>query len=293
MVWRALGDLQIARVVETDGPLVAPTELCPQATRENLAADLDWLEPRALCPDTGMLIAPVQSFVVRTGGATLLIDTCIGNHKSDRWHMPWYRKTDDTFLRGMAALGVTLEEVDYVFCTHLHVDHCGWHTRWVDGRWEPTFANASYVFAQSEFDYAEQLAATRKDTIFEENVLPVVESGRAHFVSSDYELGAHVKLMPTPGHTPGHVSVQIESNHQRAVVTGDLIHSPLQCGHPDWQVLWDVDPVLACETRQGFLERHCDADVLVLASHFPSPSLGHLRSARGRIDFQYADGWGR
>jgi glyoxylase-like metal-dependent hydrolase (beta-lactamase superfamily II) len=262
MATRRLGEILIDRVIESEEPFLPPHEMFAEATPEALAPHRPWLEPRALCPESGKLILPVQSYLLRTRHHTILIDSCVGNDKSFSWHEPWHRRRDPTWLANLAAAGVRPERIDFVLCTHLHVDHCGWNTRLVEGRWVPTFPNARYVFSRQEFAHRESL----DDTTFRENVLPVMEAGQGVLVEMDHAL----------------------SGGEEAVMTGDLIHSPLQCAHPDWNFLYDDDPEQARRTRRAFLEAQCETGRLVLTAHFPSPSVGHVLAKGDAFAFRYA-----
>lgn len=282
-----LGEIEITRIVELDEPFLAPDKMFAEATPEAIAPHLDWLRPQAMCPDSGRLILPIQTYVVRTPHHVALVDTCIGNHKRMAGFKRWAGRDDDTWLNNLAAAGVQPEDVDFVFCTHLHLDHCGWNTRLKDGRWVPTFPNAKYLFAHEEYAYAERRAREHNDPVFADNVLPVMEAGCGQLVAPDFVINEHLSFESTPGHTPGHISVHLESAAQHAVVTGDLIHSPLQCLHPEWNFLYDEIPELARRTRRAFLERHADARTLVLASHFPSPSVGHFLRQGDAFRYRY------
>jgi glyoxylase-like metal-dependent hydrolase (beta-lactamase superfamily II) len=186
-------------------------------------------------------------------------------------------KTDETYMRALASAGFSVEDIDFVMCTHLHVDHVGWNTRLEAGRWVPTFPNARYVLAKTEFDYwAEQNTKTPVPPIVD-SVLPVVEAGQAEIVRNDYEIGDHLRILPTPGHTPGHVAFALGRGRDDAVFSGDLMHSPLQTRHPELSVKFDVDQEEAATTRRNFLERYCDSETLCCTAHFPSPSSGKIR----------------
>ena len=151
----AVGDIQVQRIVELVQPFMSPRSMFPEATDEDVAAHRHWLEPHALCPTTGKLIMTVQAYLVRTARHTILIDTCVGCDKDNAWYAPWHRRTDAGWLDRLAAAGVAPADVDYVFCTHLHLDHCGWNTRLLDGRWVPTFPNARYVLSRTEVAHGE------------------------------------------------------------------------------------------------------------------------------------------
>lgn len=272
----SLGDIEITRIVEFDEPFLAPDKMFAEATPEAIAPYLEWLVPQAMCPTSGRLILPIQSYLIRTPHHVALVDTCVGTHKSMAGFKRWAGLTDDTWLHRLRAAGVSPDEVDFVCCTHLHLDHCGWNTRLENGRWRPTFPNARYLFAREELAYAERRAREENDPVFKESILPVMEAGQGEAVPQDFVLNDELFFESTPGHTPGHVAVHLKSRAQHAVVTGDLIHSPLQCLHPEWNFVFDELPALARTTRRAFLERHCEAETLVLATHFPSPSLGHF-----------------
>lgn len=289
MSWFKVGKLEVARIVELEEPFLRPDQMFPDATPELLAPHLSWLQPRALCPDSGKLILPIQTYVVRTAHHVALVDTCIGCHKSPAGFKRWAGRTDDGWLRRLAAIGVQPNDVDFVFCTHLHLDHCGWHTQLVDGRWVPSFPNARYLFSHEEYAYAERRQREQADPVFAENVLPVMEAGLGMLVAPDHVIDDTLRLESTPGHTPGHVAVHIGQGPQDAVVTGDLIHSPLQCVYPDWNFAYDEQPALARETRRRFLERYTDSATIILASHFPSPSVGYFVSEGSSFRYRYAD----
>jgi glyoxylase-like metal-dependent hydrolase (beta-lactamase superfamily II) len=224
-----------------------------------------------------ILILCFQSYVVKTPYHTILIDSCIGNDKPRPLRPKWNMKTDETYMRALASAGFSVEDIDFVMCTHLHVDHVGWNTRLEAGRWVPTFPNARYIFGKTEFDYwAEQNANAPVPPIVD-SVLPVVEAKQAEIVRADYEIGDHVRILPTPGHTPGHVAFTLGRGKDDAVFSGDLMHSPLQTRYPQISAKFDVDQAQAAVTRRNFLERYCDTDTLCCTAHFPSPSSGKIR----------------
>ncbi|MBI4694934.1 MAG: MBL fold metallo-hydrolase [Gammaproteobacteria bacterium] len=287
MTWFRIGDIEIARIVESEAPFLEPHKLFREATPEALAPHLSWLQPRALCSRTGRLILPIQSYVMRTRRHLVLIDSCVGNDKTVEWFPAWHKKTDDVYLRGLRDHGIRPEEIDFVLCTHLHVDHSGWNTQMRDGRWVPTFPNARHLFAKPEFEYAERQAREGKDPTFDENVAPVMDAGLGVIVDIDHRIDDEIWLDATPGHTPGHSAIHVESRGAEGVVTGDLIHSPLQCLHPEWAFRFDDNPELARLTRRCFLERYADTATAILATHFPSPSVGHVRSDARAFHYEF------
>ena len=279
---RQLGDLTLSRAVELVTPF-DPLTFFPETTPADWAPHRHWLQPEAMDPASGALRFPIQSYLVRSRHHTILIDSCVGNHKERPNYPGWHLKTDDTYIRALAALGVAPEDIDFVLCTHLHADHVGWNTRLVDGRWVPTFANATYVFSKKELESVREPA--RRSTV-EDSVLPVVAAGQAQLVTNDHALDDQVWLEPTPGHTPDHLAICLASNGHRAVMSGDLMHSPIQCLHPEWAAAPDWDRDLAKRTRRAFLERYCETDTLVCTAHFPLPSAGRIIAAGDAFRFQ-------
>jgi glyoxylase-like metal-dependent hydrolase (beta-lactamase superfamily II) len=270
------GDLTIHRVIEQETTFLAALDLFPTLTEELLAQNRDWMRKAGAIDADDMLILCFQSYIVRTPDHTILIDSCIGNDKP-RPRPKWNMKTDDTYLRALRAAGFAVEDIDFLMCTHLHVDHVGWNTRLEGGRWVPTFPKARYLFGKTEFDYWTEQHAKTPVPPFGDSVLPVVEAKRAEIVRDDFAIGDHLRLLPTPGHTPGHVAFTFGRGKDTAVFSGDLMHSPLQTRYPELSMKFDVDQAQAAVTRRNFLERYCDTDTLCCTTHFPSPSTGKIR----------------
>jgi glyoxylase-like metal-dependent hydrolase (beta-lactamase superfamily II) len=261
-----LGEVSIARVVEIPRSSFPTTSMLPAATAEAIAAHFDWLKPDFWDDAVGDLGARIQTYVVRTPRHTVLIDTCVGNDKNREGSALWHMRRG-AYLDDLRAAGVAPEQVALVVCTHLHVDHVGWNTRLVDGRWEPTFPNARYLFAGEEWEYWRH----EQDACIADSVLPVVEAGRARLVEADHVIDPWLRLEPSPGHTPGHVCVRLSTPQGQAVFTGDLMHRTVQVAEPDWSSRFCADPARAAATRRDFVERHADSGVLILAAHFPRP----------------------
>ena len=268
-----IGDVEVWRILELHGPFMTPEELFPTAgpeVREIIRHHL----PDGLCPASGRLILPVQGFLLKTPSHLILVDSCVGNDKTVPGHPDWHQRSDDRFMASLRAAGVGPADMDYVLCTHLHTDHVGWNTRLEDGRWVPTFPNARYLMPSAD---EEALAERRSDTYIE-SVLPVIGAGQAELVTAGHMLGDYVTLLATPGHTPGHVSVLIKSGTAEAVITGDALHTTVQCRHPEWHFKFDVDGDLAVTSRRRLLEDASEANRTVLGSHFALPSIGRVRA---------------
>jgi glyoxylase-like metal-dependent hydrolase (beta-lactamase superfamily II) len=273
-----VGDFTIQRIIEQETTFLKAQDLLPYLSTEVLAENRQWLKAAGALDDEDTLILCFQSYVVKTPHHTILIDSCIGNDKARPLRPKWNMKTDDTYMRALTAAGVSVNDIDYVMCTHLHVDHVGWNTRLENGRWVPTFPKARYVFGKTEYDYWSAENAKAEVPPFADSVLPVVEAKRAEVVKDDFAIGDHARILPTPGHTPGHVAFTFgRSGKDDVVFAGDLMHTPLQLRHPELSPRFDVDPKLAATTRRSFLERYCDSDTLCCTAHFPSPSSGKIR----------------
>ncbi|WP_316227082.1 MBL fold metallo-hydrolase [Bradyrhizobium sp. SZCCHNS3052] len=271
----SVADTTIHRIIEQETTFLPAREMFPELTSEMLAAERSALQAAGALDAQDTLILCFQSYVVRTPHHTILIDSCIGNDKP-RARPVWNMKTDDSYMLALAAAGVSVDDIDVVMCTHLHTDHVGWNTRLDNGRWVPTFPNARYVFAQREYDYWVAQNAKAEVPPFADSVLPVVEAKRADIVGDAFAIGDHVRLLPTPGHTPGHIAVAVGRGRDDAVFAGDLIHTPLQLSFPELSPRFDVDPAQAEVTRRAFLERYCDTSTLCCTAHFPSPSVGRI-----------------
>jgi glyoxylase-like metal-dependent hydrolase (beta-lactamase superfamily II) len=267
-----IGGVKITRIVELE-TLSKGTFVLPDATLENVKRDSELLMPH-FADANGKMRMSVHALVLESQGRRIVVDTCIGNDKlrgAPAWNM-----LHTSFLADLEQAGFPRESIDYVLCTHLHVDHVGWNTMMVDGRWIPTFPHARYLIGRKEWEHwSVDQSKFVKDPI-DDSVRPVIDAGLAEFVEPDHKLTEEVWLESTPGHTPGHFSVRISSDGHDAVITGDLMHHPIQFLHPDWNCGADSIPEMARTTRRAFIERYANRDILVFGTHFATPSAGHI-----------------
>jgi len=265
-----LGDVTVTRVVEIGRSTYPTTSMLPASTPEALARHRGWLKP-FWDDTTGDLGSRIGTWVVRTPEHVVLIDTGVGNDKK-RDNALWNLR-QGTFLDDLRAAGVTPEQVDIVVITHMHVDHVGWNTRLVDGRWVPTFPRARYVFAGEEWSFWKHESARGADEsgCIDDSVLPVVAAGQAQLVDATHRIDPWLRFEPSVGHTPGHVSVRLSTRAGEAVFSGDLMHRVVQVAEPQWSSQFCYDGAQAAKTRRDFMERHADTGTLICAAHFPTP----------------------
>jgi len=275
-----IGDVEIWRILDMNGPFMSPESLFPNAGPD-VARKIEAVVPGSVDPISGKLIIPIQGFLLKTPRHTVLVDACVGNHK-DNGYTGWANREDARFMASLVASGTAPSEIDFVLCTHLHPDHVGWNTRLEDGRWVPTFANARYLLPEA--DLAEAQAAPT--SCYTESVLPVVAAGQALRVRAPHRLTEEIDLIATHGHSPGHVSVRVQSGGRTAIITGDALHSAAQCHHPDWHFKFDADPAQAVTSRRQLLETVSDSRARLIGSHFALPSIGHVTARSGRFLWQ-------
>lgn len=264
-----VGDVKITQIVELTTASLGP-HLLPQATPEVLNA-IPWMSP--FTDEDGRLILSMHSLILESQGQTIMVDTCVGNDKQRNY--PRWNLMQGDFLDKFSEAGFVTDQIDTVLCTHMHVDHVGWNTRLIDGRWVPTFGRADYLFAEEEWAHW-RVEEQEYGPVIEDSVQPIFDAGKAVLVGQNHVVTDEVALKPTPGHTPGHVSIHIKSRGEEAVITGDMIHHPCQIRHPDWSSLADWHAEKAADTRESFVKEFVDRPVLIIGTHFAGPTAGHI-----------------
>jgi len=281
-------DVCIQSVQELEWNDVAIEFLLHQIAPEDVAATATAHDPRFVNPANGKLLMSFHSLVVRTPHGNVLVDTCIGNDKERPLIEAWHQKSFP-YLKRLSELNLTPADIDFVCCTHFHADHVGWNTRLENGVWVPTFPNARYLFAEPEVSYWEQAHKENPAHIFaqswNDSVSPVIEAQLADIVSPDHEVMDGIRLRPAFGHSPGNVVIDVDAGAGRAILSGDVMHHPVQIERPDWCSVFDQDRTQARATRWELLQSIADDETYLIGAHFAGPTA--LRVSEGKDGFRY------
>jgi len=282
--WR-IGQVEVFQLIELEaGPIIQ--SIIPNATPENIQ-NMKGFFPH-FADEHGRLKALVQCFLIKSSGSVMLIDTCTGNDKI-RSGIPEWSNLNINFLEQIHQAGISETDVNFVACTHFHLDHVGWNTRLVNGAWAPTFPNAKYLFSQKE--YETWLLEVEKEisddkAILDDSIAPIFAAGLAELVDVDHQVDKNIRFIPTLGHTPFHVSLLIESQGESAIISGDFLHHPCQVAHPEWHCDADALPEKAAETRRVLLEKIADTRTLLMGSHFSNPVAGKIEQTAKGLTFK-------
>ena len=279
-----IGDAKIARLY--DSSLLGETaqSLFPSFSREDVRPHEVWLCPHHFNAESGHVRLPVQTFVVEALGKVMLIDTGIGYLK-DRPLMTEMHRLTTRYLDRLATLGVGLEAVDYVLFTHLHADHVGWNTRRIGEDWTPTFPNARHIVSRHELETQRRDAATTSfvaaQNVFRDSVQPILDAGLLDIVEDGDEILDLLRFRPAPGHTAGHMRIELRSGGETAVFAGDAIHSPMQIPFWNWSTKWCADPEAAQRSRHELLEFCVNERAVLIPAHFETPHMVRIKNAGG------------
>lgn len=277
--WK-IGDISVTRVVElaaTGGSKF----ILPQATPEEVSG-IDWLQPH-FADERGRLKIAVQTFIVQTPDARILVDTGLGANKQGRF-VPHWNNRADPFLDWLAEAGAPADTVDLVINTHLHVDHVGWNTVLEGGQWVPAFGKARYAMGRNDFNYwRDQQGDAEHRAVFDDSVAPIAAAGLADLVDDGDEIAPGVWVVATPGHSIGHMSILLRSKGEEMLLGGDVLHHPCQIAHPEWSSTADFDTAQSAVTRQALFSRLADAGTLFLGGHFTGAGRGRVSRDGGRF----------
>jgi glyoxylase-like metal-dependent hydrolase (beta-lactamase superfamily II) len=264
-----IGDVKVTSIMESADRIPWAPLFPPEAADHY--KKYSWLVPRWITPE-GQIILAVQAFVLELRGKRIVIDTCVGNDRARE--LPQCENLQTAFLEDFKSAGFDPDSIDYVLCTHLHFDHVGWNTRLENGRWVPTFPKARYLFGRKEWAYWQEVLRNPGHVDVRhilDSVQPILDARLADFVETNHQLMDEIRLEPSHGHTPGHVSVHVSSRGDEAVITGDVFHSPIQFPEPEICSAACVDKEMSRQTRRDFIKRYGDSPVRMFAIHFNEP----------------------
>ena len=279
-----VGDVSITQVVEWEGTFPSPESLLNGYQRAIFEKHLGWLSPDYYDTVTDEIKLVVQCWLLKVGDRTILFDTGSGNDKN-RPNFPVFHMLNQPFLAELEKAGAKPDDIDTVVCSHLHIDHVGWNTKLEAGQWLPAFSNARYVFPKVDFDFwnpanahkvGKQVGGMVNADVFEDSVEPIAKEGLVDFVDGVEEIGDGLRLVPSPGHTPGQMRLIVESKGEKAVLTGDVIHHPIQVYETTWTSQFCEEPDVARKTRYEVLGQCADEGALLLPAHFAGLNAVHI-----------------
>ncbi|MFS8204256.1 MBL fold metallo-hydrolase [Streptomyces sp. CWNU-52B] len=282
-----LGDVEVTRVVEWHRPFLTASEFLPDVGAGVWKDNEHWLAPDHWQPDSDRTVIALQSWVLRSAGRTVLVDTGGGNGRERPGMAPYFHQCEGDFLDLLARAGVRPQDVDVVVNTHLHVDHVGWNTVDADGQWVPTFPEAQYLIpAADDFHYGPDNGYGNgvqevDRLIYEDSIAPVHRAGQSVLWDGLHRIDEHLTLESAPGHTPGSSVLRLSSGSDRAVFVGDLLHSPVQILDPCCNSSACLNPQQAAASRRRILERAADERELLVPAHFGGAGAVEVRRDDG------------
>jgi glyoxylase-like metal-dependent hydrolase (beta-lactamase superfamily II) len=266
-----LGSVTIDRVLDIDEIFFPSDYLFPDATRSAVDELSHGFVDEQFDRDSGMMRQAFAAYLIRGAGPTVLVDAGVGRGKHRPFH-PWHRRTDDYFLRNLAAVGCTTADVDYVVSTHLHADHVGWNTELVDGVWVPTFERARYLLARPEIAMLDEEYVADPEVClgsYRDSIVPLREHGVADLFDDEHHLSDEISLSVRPGHTPGTTVVRVASGSETAFITGDVIHHEVQLLKPEWSSAFCFEFDRAAAVRRRTLTEVAETGAILMPAHFP------------------------
>ncbi|QNP75359.1 MBL fold metallo-hydrolase [Streptomyces roseirectus] len=286
-----LGDVEVVRLVEWQRPFAPVPGLFPDAGPEVWRDNEDWLAPDHWEPDSDQAVVALQTWVLRSAGRTVVVDTGVGDRR-ERPGMPPFHRTRSDLPGLLARAGVRREDVDVVVNTHLHADHVGWNTldaSGTDGEWIPAFPNAQYLLPAADdahFGPAGGYGGGQREVdrlVYEDSVAPVHRAGQVRLWDGAHRIDEHLTLESAPGHTPGSSVLRLDSGGERAVFVGDLLHTPVQILRSRCNSFACLDPGQAVASRRRILGRAADERELLIPAHFAGAGAVEVRRDGGEF----------
>ncbi|MDC0073638.1 MBL fold metallo-hydrolase [Alphaproteobacteria bacterium] len=284
MEFTNIGNVFVTKITEYLDKL-DPNFVLPDYSPDIFDKNYDWLFPNYIDLIQKKLNFSFHSSLLVTDKYNILIDTCVGNNKN-RPLENWHQRNSNAYLNALKLNNIDVNKIDYVMCTHLHADHVGWNTKLQNNKWVPTFPNAKYIFSKIDYNFFNNVRENEQGyQSMIDSVKPIVDSGKSIIVDYDYEINNEIKLIHTPGHTPGHYCVSIESGSEKGIVSGDVIHHPIQIIHPEWKTNFCNNPEESSSSRIKFVDSVTDRDIKIIPAHFASPTIGHIKSIKNNRYF--------
>jgi len=251
----------------------------------NHKSDDEWQGYRQHLVDGHKVRFNLASYLIRSDGRTIIVDTGMGARPADAPDAPWGELMND-----FQAHGIRTEDIDMVVMTHLHRDHVGWNLvppAQEGGKYVPTFPNARYWFSTRDWEacHDPDIMPARFPNA-PASVWPLEDLGLIEFMDGEHVLTSELTAFPSPGHTPGHMSIMVSSQGERAIILGDAIHNQAQVNETDWESRADMDPEQTRITRGKLMEQLETEDILGIIGHFPYPGFGKVVRAAGRRYWQ-------
>ena len=287
-----IGQATLHPVVEIEDIRMPPQTFISDITPADIEPHAHWLCPRFVDPESGQCRLSQHAWLIEANGKRILVDPCVG-HQRNRPLLPFYHMINSPLIDRLGAFGVSPEGIDYVFCTHLHLDHVGWNTRLKDGRYVPTFPNARYLFSRAEDEYwrGELTGELPEEEVFNDGVYaeciqPVIEAGLADMAEAGLRIADCLTLIEAVGHTIGHMAGVLESAGEGAVLAGDAVHHPLQVVYPDRHI-HGFDSGRGRATRYKLLDICVEKDYWLAPAHFPAPHACKVRKESGKYRMEW------
>ena len=261
-----VGSITIISLSDGTGA-AAPTDMMP-----SVPAEL-WQPHGEYLTSDGLIQVNFGSFLIREGATWTLVDTGFGNRPDSR---------GGALMSELEKADVRPEAISRVIITHLHGDHYGGNTVDVDGQPVPVFKNARHIIQRADWRHFQQPEIKDAQPVVALCADPIESAGLLDLIDGGQTISAGISTLLTPGHTPGHQSILVTSGDEKAIILGDVSHTPVQILHPDWSPSFDVDAELSARTRSEVFDRIEQEGLKIAAGHYPYPGLGGIVRVEGK-----------
>ena len=233
------------------------------------------------------LLAHFECYLIRSEGQTILVDTGLGGTATNPHSLEaMVGGAEGRLLQELEAAGVSPADIDTVFFSHLHFDHVGWNLTHESGApARATFPNARYVAHRADWEIFQRPEVLELfPPHWDQTLGPLQDLGVLDLLDGEHALTGDVTAIPTPGHTPGSMSLAVVSGGQRAYILGDVFHGPAQVTETSWKFSFDMDGDQGVATRTAIVERAEAEDAIMAICHHGG--FGRVVRAEGRRYWQ-------